>query len=76
MSNFVLKRKYMCLNVIRKGILLTKNIMTGIKSGAQQKIFLLVWPHVSAAAFFFEKPSTLGVFYLYFACNMSFCVFY
>lgn len=58
MSNFVLKRKYMCLNVIKKGILLTKNIMTGIKSGAQQKIFLLVWHHVSAAAFFFEKPST------------------
>lgn len=58
MSNFVLKRKYMCLNVIKKGILITKNIMTGIKSGAQQKIFLLVWLHVSAAAFFFEKPST------------------
>ena len=74
MSNFVLKRKYMCLNVIRKGILLTKNIMTGIKSGAQQKIFLLVWHHVSAAAFFFEKPSTPEVFYLYFACNMSFYV--
>lgn len=74
MSNFVLKRKYMCLNVIRKGILLTKNIMTGIKSGAQQKIFLLVWSHVSAAAFFFEKPSTPEVFYRYFACNMSFYV--
>lgn len=74
MSNFVLKRKYMCLNVIKKGILLTKNIMTGIKSGAQQKIFLLVWHHVSAAAFFFEMPSTPEVFYLYFACNMSFYV--
>lgn len=41
MSNFVLKRKYMCLNVIKKGILLTKNIMTGIKMAHSRRFSYL-----------------------------------